>query len=440
MEKKFTNKKVAVLGYGIEGKSTVEFLLNENAQVTVFDEKEGADSEEGISIIRGPFPDLSSFDVIIRSPGIRPDISVLRNHQSQIQTTATNIFFELCPCPIIGVTGTKGKGTTSTLIYEMLRRDRKENGEVSSRKYQVESKKPSEKLPSVFLGGNIGTPPLSFLSQLTKDSVVVLELSSFQLIDCQYSPHIAVLLMIVPEHQDWHSSVDEYVTAKMNIVKFQHSQDTAVISLDYPQNRSLIGKLPGRILSVSTMPHDHPGVYVSDREVFVYQTQEKKYRICPTKNIRLPGKHNWENAGAAIAAAKAFGVKSASIRHVLETFTGLPHRLEKVGTVQGVTYYNDSFATTPETTIAAIRAFDVPKILILGGSSKHANFTELGKVVNDSTSIRAIIGIGEEWGRIKKEVRSQKIVVRENCSSMEDVVRVAHELAQLGDVVFICKF
>lgn len=394
---KYKHKKIAVLGTGVEGQSVVEFLQQEEAQVTAF-EKE-------------PFPDLASFDLIVRSPGIRPD------KIPQPTTTSTNIFFELCPCPIIGVTGTKGKGTTSTLIYEMLKRDKKD----------------------AYLGGNIGIPPLSFLHKLTKNSLVVLELSSFQLIDCTYSPHIAVFLMAVPEHQDWHTSVDEYVEAKFQIIKNQKLSDTTVLCIDYPLNRSLVPKIRGKILSVSTMPHDHPGVFVSDRDTFVYQTQAKKQRICPASELRLPGKHNWENVGAAIAAAKTAGVKNASIVHVLKTFSGLPHRLEKVGVVNEVTYYNDSFSTTPETAIAAIKAFTQPKVLILGGSSKNSDFTQLGKVISEATSIRAIIGIGEEWERIKRSCQLSAVGCQliEGCKNMKEIGAKAKEVAQPGDVVLL---
>jgi UDP-N-acetylmuramoylalanine--D-glutamate ligase len=163
----------------------------------------------------------------------------------------------------------------------------------------------------------------------------------------------------------------------------------------------------------------------------------KKERILPVTKLHLPGKHNWENAGAAIAAAKTVGVKISSIQHVLETFSGLPHRLEKVGDINGITYYNDSFSTTPETAIAAIKAFDKPKVLILGGSSKNSDFTELGKVISESASIRGIIGIGQEWEKIKLIIQSEKFKVIEGCKNMKEIVEAAKNLAQPGDVVLL---
>ncbi|MCX8008737.1 MAG: Mur ligase family protein, partial [Patescibacteria group bacterium] len=279
----FLNLHIAVLGAGVEGTSTAAFLRKRGARVTVFDKDQ--------------FPDLSSFDMVVRSPGIRPD------KVARPTTTATNLFFDLCPCPVIGVTGTKGKGTTATLIYEILKEDGK----------------------NAYLGGNIGIPPLSFLDQLTYNSIVVLELSSFQLIDCQHSPHIAVVLMIVPEHQDWHKSVEEYVEAKYQILRRQTADDFSIVCIDYPLNRSILSRIPGRLLSVSTIPHTHPGVCVTTRGTFVYQTPTQARRIFSTKDLVLPGRHNWENVAAAIAATKAYGVKTSSIRRALERFSGLPY-------------------------------------------------------------------------------------------------------------------
>ncbi len=391
-----SHRRVAILGHGVEGQSAHAFFAREGWEVVVYESE--------------PFPDHLSADLIIRSPGIRPDVLPYAT------TTVTTIFFERCPCPVIGVTGTKGKGTTSSLIYEMLKKDGRD----------------------AYLGGNIGVAPLDFLSSLSSLSVVVLELSSFQLMDCSYSPHIGVSLMIVPEHQDWHHSIDEYVRAKGHIFAHQDKNDIAVINVDYPLSRSLRSIVRGNYFSVSMHPHKENGVYVDDG-AFVYQVGSEKEELCQTTDIALPGKHNWENVMAAIAVAKAYGVHIDAIRHVLQTFAGLPYRLEKVGVIRGVTYYNDSFSTTPETAIAAIRAFDQPKILILGGSSKNADFSELGKVIAEMPSIRAIIGIGQEWKRIKSEIQYSMSNIRiiEGCSSMVEVIAAADSVAQPGDVVVL---
>jgi len=422
----FTGKKVVVVGFGLEGSSATKFLLQEKAQVTVWAEtklgEEFADlqrefEKQGVTFCIGQFTDFDVFDWIVRSPGVHPEKLYKKGVSKEKITTVTNIFLSRVSCSVIGVTGTKGKGTTSSLIYEILKKDGRD----------------------VYLGGNIGLPPLDFLSQLTSTSVVVLELSSFQLIDCVYSPQIAVILMTVPEHQDWHNSVDEYVEAKLQLTRYQNANDTAIISLDYPLNRTMIPKISAKIMSVSTLPHEHTGVFVTTRGTIVAKIQNKIISIFSTKKLALVGKHNWENAIAAVGCALVLGVKRVSIRSVLSSFTGLPYRLELIREVKGVKYYNDSFATTPETAIAAIHSFDAPKVLIVGGSTKAADFTELGKAITQSNSIRAIIGIDPEWQRIKAAIGkfSRSIWVVEGCKSMAEIINKAQEVSQAGDIVLL---
>jgi UDP-N-acetylmuramoylalanine--D-glutamate ligase len=231
---KFTRKKIAVLGYGIEGQSAVKFLLKRKSRITVLDERKNpgqnpilADElkKAGIGYIYSPFPDLSGFDGIIVSPGIRPDIPVLQSaRRSGIPvSTTTNIFMDSVPCRTIGITGTKGKGTTASLLYQMLRSDGRD----------------------AYLGGNIGTPPLDFLDNLTRDSIAVLELSSFQTFSMTRSPDIAVIIMTTSEHLDYHRDTEEYVAAKLNLVRHQTGDGQIIVNIDY-DNSLKIGKLSGR--------------------------------------------------------------------------------------------------------------------------------------------------------------------------------------------------
>src|SRR3989344_1742826 len=217
----FKNKKIAVIGEGLEGKSSAEFLRKQGAEVTIVDQKQGPNYHKG----------LVKFDLIVRSPGVHIDKLRTSNFEipSSVITSQTKLFFDLCPAPVIGVTGTKGKGTTASLIYEILKADGRE----------------------VYLGGNIGVPPFEFLEKLDKDSWVVLEMSSFQLQDLTKSPHIAVILMITSEHLDYHKDVDEYIEAKRNILKHQTASDFAIINRDYiASNESDIHAL-GKVCFVS---------------------------------------------------------------------------------------------------------------------------------------------------------------------------------------------
>ena len=422
------NKKVAILGAGVEGLSNIKFLHEKGSEISVLDkrEKEELDKEflieadrQGAKFKLGEkyLDELSEFDIIIRSPGIRLDI--IKNALDQkdnVITSLTKLFFDLCPCPIIGVTGTKGKGTTSSLIYEMLKAAGRD----------------------VYLGGNIGIPPLDFLNMLDKNSIVVLELSSFQLQDLDKSPHIAVMLMTTSEHLDHHRTVEEYVDAKRNILRFQAKNDFTIVNRDYPASNESDVLTEGKVFYVSRERAGKDGCFVRDNALWM-QIDGAEKKIIDTKDVLLPGKHNLENVAAAAMAAHLAGVEKEQIVQVLRTFKGLVHRLELIREVGGVKYYDDSFSTTPETAIAAIEAFTQPEILILGGSGKNSDFTELGKVISNAKNIKAIIGIGDEWWEIKSKIKNQKsnILIVEDATDMKTVVTAASKIAQSGDVVML---
>lgn len=403
MKLNFEGKKIAIVGVGVEGESSVDFFKKQKAIVSSLDIKQGKDY----------LADLGSYDLAIRSPGVKP--RDLEKYLTPAKITSqTKLFFDLCPCPIIGVTGTKGKGTTATLIYEML----KTQG------------------VDVYLGGNIGNPPLDFLNKLTSKSWVVLELSSFQLIDLTKSPHIAVMLMTTSEHLDYHKDVKEYIQAKRNILKFQTPQDYSIISKDYPTSNESDLYTEGKVFKISREKEVAEGVFVKDNSVW-FKKDGEILKVIDSSEILLPGKHNLENVGTAVMASIAAGVSLKNIIKVLREFKGLEHRLELVGEVNGVKYYDDSFSTTPETAIAAINAFKNPEILILGGSSKGSDFKELGHVIRDSKNIKAIIGIGVEWTRIKSQIQNPKFQIVENCKNMKEIVERAQDIAEPGDVVLL---
>lgn len=425
MMEKFKNRKVAIVGCGIEGQSVCDFLTE--SKITVFDEKarESFDPEllekyerQGVEFIFRKIESLNGFDIVFRSPGIHPQINYLleaAKNGAEI-TSATKVFFDFCPCGIIGVTGTKGKGTTSTLIYEMLKKEGFD----------------------AYLGGNIGTPPLSFLEKLKADSKVVLELSSFQLADLDKSPHIGVMLMTTSEHLDYHADVYEYIEAKRNIFRFQNEHDFAVVNKDYPASNESDVVSNGTVYKVSREQEVLQGCFVGDGK-FVLRMHDREEEILDIKEVALRGKHNWENVCAATVASLCGGATLKSVVPVLRSFKGLEHRIEQVATVKGVSYFDDSFSTTPETAIAAIESFDEPKILILGGSSKNSDFTDLGQIISDTPSIKAIIGIGIEWARIKEKIIASRVAFPfyEECKNMNEVVKKASEIGEIGDVVLL---
>lgn len=399
----FKGKKIAVLGIGVEGESSVKFLRSKGAKVVQLDKNKNKNYLEN----------LNQYDLVVRTPGLKISELAKKVDPAKI-TSQTRLFFDLCPCPIIGVTGTKGKGTTSSLIYEMLKKQGKD----------------------AYLGGNIGKPPLDFLSRLSPQSIVVLELSSFQLQDMTKSPHIAVMLMTTSEHLDYHKDVKEYVDAKRNILRFQRSSDYAVINRDYPASLESDIYSVGRIYYVSREREGYEGCFIGNDALWLLRDGRKE-RIISNSEIKIPGKHNLENACAACMAANLSGVSKKTMVSILKTFKGLEHRIELVRELGGVRFYDDSFSTTPETAIAAIEAFKEPKILILGGSGKGSDFTELGQVISDpKNNIKAIIGIGVEWQRIKEKIKMEKLLV-EGAKNMGQIVKAASKIAEDGDVVLL---
>ncbi|MEX0616541.1 MAG: UDP-N-acetylmuramoyl-L-alanine--D-glutamate ligase [Candidatus Woykebacteria bacterium] len=426
----FEGKKVAILGLGVEGLSSLKFFAKTKAEISVRDQKEQKDFDPALlaqvknytqDYVFGAnyLSNISGFDVIVRSPALRPDLpEILKATTSGARLTSNlKLFFDFCKGKIIGVTGTKGKGTTSTLIFEMLKKAGKK----------------------VFIGGNIGTAPLDFLEDVTEDSWVVLEISSFQLIDMQTSPYIAVVLMIASEHLDWHKSTEEYIKAKTSIVSHQTEQDFVVINVDHPISEGFAKLSKANKAFVSLFKEQNPGVYLKN-EVVTRSFEGKVEEILPIKEVFLRGRHNLENITTAAAVSSLAGVSVQDIASVAREFKGLPHRLEFVREVSGVKYYDDSFSTTPETAIAAIRSFSEPLVIILGGSEKGSDYTDLGSVVRSAKNIKGVILIGETADKIESEITSisgfgGKII--KGPRTTQEIITTAKSLTQPGDIVLL---
>lgn len=402
MHNKYKNKKIAILGFGIEGKDALKFFIEKEAIVTIFDRNEDLNPSGGESVPPERWKigkdylkeGLKGFDYIVRSPGVYPYIPEIVDAEKNgtIVTSAVKIFFDECPGRIIGVTGTKGKGTTSTLIYEIL----KKGG------------------CDVYLAGNIGKPMLELLPSLTDKSYVILEMSSFQLIDMNKSPHIAVVLNITEDHMDWHKNREEYIDAKKNIVKFQNEDDYAVLNDEYPDPLSF-------------------AKYTSAHKKYF-----SKYNLgfLNGEKFKLRGEHNLENICASLHVAEIVGISKDIIKETIINFKGLEHRLELVDTINGVSYYNDSFATGPQPTIAAINSFTEPETLILGGSDKGLNYKELGKVISEKQNIENVILIGDTGTKIGEEIKGKNIV-NLGKTSMYRYIEVAKKLTPKGGVVIL---
>lgn len=403
--------KIAIAWYGAEGQSSYHYYVNRGDDVTIVTPRVSPQfplPHGATSIVQDDaFEHLNGFDLVVRSSSVRPD-SLKTDGKIW---SATNEFFATCPAPIIGVTGTKGKGTTCSLIAAILR--------AAGR--------------TVHLVGNIGTPALDILPDVKEEDIVVYELSSFQLWDIEYAPYIAVILMIEPDHLDVHIDMDEYLRAKAGIVR--HMGEEGFI---YCHPTNLLSERVAtewRDSLAVTVRHygveRDGGVYVRDGTFFSDGTP-----ICPIELMRLPGAHNVENACAALSAVWGrWGVDHDAVRQGLETVTGLPHRLKFVREVEGVKYYDDSIATTPGSAIAALHAFEGPKVIILGGSDKGADYREIVDICHETQA--RVVAIGQTGERIAALCKDIGVPVVRELGSMDDVVHVAQHEAREGGVVIL---
>ena len=404
--------KIAIVGYGLQGQSAYYYWRSPENEITICDRDESLELPEDVQGQLGVYylHRLDRFDVIVRSPSVHPKDIVEQNNADILKkvTTVTNEFMRVCPSKnIVGVTGTKGKGTTSTLIAKML--------EAAGM--------------TVHLGGNIGIPPLDLLkNDIDPEDWVVLEIANFQSIDLQVSPHIAVCLMVVPEHLDWHVDTDEYYNAKSQLFRHQTSDDFAIYN-GHNENSQRIAST-GKGWKVPYM--ETPGASVVDGKI-VIDDQE----VCSSDEVKLLGAHNWENACAAVTTVWKVTQNIEAMRKVLTSFTGLEHRLELVRELNGVKYYDDSFGTTPETSIVAIQAFKEPKILILGGSDKGASYYDLAQAVKASNT-RKVLLIGDQADRIQDALTEAGFNdYLPGGANMTEIIDNARGLAQNGDVVLL---
>lgn len=404
--------KIAILGYGSQGQAAYEYWNRDGNELTVCDRSEktelppDAKSQLGEDYLQN----LDIFDLLIRTPALHPKDIVAANSPEILKkvSSVTNEFLKVCPTKnVIGVTGTKGKGTTSALIAKML--------EAAGKK--------------VHLGGNIGTPPLDMLKDgIQPDDWVVLELANFQLIDLKYSPHIAVVLMVEPEHMDWHGDMDEYISAKQQMFKYQGTDDIAVYYSQNPNSQHIASVTAGHKIPYMK----YPGADVIENVITI-----DGQAICDISELKLLGKHNWQNVCAAVTAVWQISQDQDAIRSALTSFTGLEHRLELVRELQSVKYYDDSFGTTPETAIVAIEAFKEPKVLILGGSDKGANYDDLAKVVVDN-NVRCVVSVGVTGPAIADALRTAGFNnIIEGGKTMQSIVETARKQAQAGDIVLL---
>ena len=418
-------KRVAVIGIGVSNQPLLRLLLEAGVSVTACDKKDRAAlgpmahelEAAGCALRLGEdYLEGLDQDVIFRTPGLHPRYLEAARARGSVVTSEMEVFFEVCPCPILAVTGSDGKTTTTTIIARLL---------------QAAGHK-------VHLGGNIGHPLLSEADDIRPEDWAVVELSSFQLLTMRRSPRIAVLTNLAPNHLDIHTDMAEYINAKAALLDYQSSDGTAVCNWDNDITRELSGRTRGKV-SYFTRNSDHPpaaGCFLRGEAIW-YRDENGEREVLPLADILLPGVHNVENCMAAICAVQGL-VPDGVIRDFARTFGGVEHRIELVRERRGARWYNDSIASSPSRTIAGLRAFPEKVTLIAGGKDKGVSYAPLGPVINDHVKLLILCGATAQAIR-------EATVCAENYEGLEiheaasypAAVALAAERAGEGDVVIL---
>lgn len=433
MNVSYSDQRVTIIGMAREGTALARFFAQAGARVTVSDLRGVADLADEIgqlaglpiqAVLRGHPDDILEADVMYVSPGVPREVPIVRKAQERGVTLSseTELIFALCPAPIIGITGSSGKTTTTTLIGEMMKMDRRRK---------------------IWVGGNIGIPLIESVTEMKSRDWVVLELSSFQLEHLTRSPHVAVVTNLRPNHLDRHPSYDAYKAAKANILRYQSADDVAVLNWDDLEVRAMATQCAARIRWFSIEEPLENGVFL-DGDWIVVHHDESPERVLRLGDLALRGRHNVANVLAALSVVTATGLKVETAARVAKQFSGAPYRLELVREIDGVRWINDSIATSPDRTLAALNAFgDEPIILLAGGRDKHLPMEEMAEAI--AHRVRHLITFGEAATLIEQAVKQAQSRLNGNgrtvpvshCDTMEAAVAVAKQLAQRGDTVLL---
>ena len=421
-----SGKRIAVVGLGISNRPLVRLLLQAGLPVLACDktpreklDQAALDLEaQGATLRLGPdYLENLDADVIFRTPGLHPDTPGLKAavERGAELTSEMEAFFRVCPCPILAVTGSDGKTTTTTLIAKLLEQAGK----------------------TVWLGGNIGHPLLAEAEKIRPDDVAVLELSSFQLLTMDQSPQVALVTNLAPNHLDIHKDMDEYVTAKKNIFLAQGPADRLVLNLDNEITRGFAVEARGQVSWFSRQTRPDRGVYLRGSAI-CRVTQAGEQAVLDRSDLLLPGDHNVENFMAAMAAVEGL-VPDEAILEVAKTFAGVAHRIERIRVKDGVTWYNDSIASSPSRTIAGLKSFEKPVILIAGGYDKHIPYDVLGPEM--LAHVKRLILTGDTAPKIRAALEQTpgyhgQIPIHD-VQDLAAAVKLADETASAGDVVIL---
>ncbi|MBI5958073.1 MAG: UDP-N-acetylmuramoyl-L-alanine--D-glutamate ligase [Chloroflexi bacterium] len=428
-----SGQHVVVLGAARQGKALGRWLPSTGARVTITDLRsaeqlaadlaEFADSPVQWALGGHPLTLLDGCDVLCVSGGVPLTIPIVQEaHRRGIRVTNdAQLFLERCPAPVLAITGSAGKTTTTSLVGEM--------GRASGRR--------------TWIGGNIGDVLLDVLPQIAPADVVVMELSSFQLELMTISPPVAAVLNVTPNHLDRHDTMEAYSAAKAHIYQHQRPQDIAVFGWDDPNARQMSFTAPGRVAYFALREHKQAGAYLDGKTLRATVSGSAEFQaVCERDTIRLRGDHNVLNTLAACAVAGASGIPVDAMRAAIAGFTGVEHRQETIAVVNEVTWVNDSIATAPERVVAALRSYREPLILLAGGRDKKLPWDEMAALA--AARCRAVIAFGEYGPQVVEHMNRAKIRISgprlDRVTLVDDLpqaVTLAHEIAQPGDVVLL---
>lgn len=420
-------KKVAIIGLGISNIPLIDYLHDLKCMVSVFDKRdvEKLDTNAVKKIQDYQFElytgldamqHLMNFNVIFRSPSCRPDTPEVAKEVARgaILTSEIEMLMQTCPGTIMGITGSDGKTTTTNLIYHILQ----------------------EKGYHCYLGGNLGIPLFTKVKEMTPDDMIVLELSSFQLMDMQISPHIAVITNISPNHLDIHKSYEEYINAKKNIFMYQSEKDILVINYDNEITKNFKSEAKGKTIYFSRKEKLDDGI-ICDGGIIKSCEDKLRRHILNTKDILLRGVHNHENICAAIAATSSL-VEPEIQAEAIKKFKGVEHRLEFIRKINGVKWYNDSIGTSPSRTIAGLNSFNEKIVLIAGGYDKHLDYTPIAKPIVANVSKLILIGATaqkiEEAVMQELEMQGKEMPIY-HCTTLKETIDKANEIATSDEIV-----
>lgn len=424
-----SKSKVAIIGLGVSNIPLLDYMYNLKTNVTVFDDREAEkiskevldkvskynfESHFGVNSLKN----LNGFDIIFRAPSCMPTREELQREAERgaIVTTEIEMLMKTFPGKVIGITGSDGKTTTTTLIYEIL----KNNGY------------------NCYLGGNIGIPLFTKLNEMNPEDILVLELSSFQLMGMEISPNISVITNITPNHLNVHSSYEEYIDAKKNIFKHQKEDDIVVLNYDNEITRECAKEAEGKVIFFSGKEKLEDGIVLDDNIVKECKDKLRKH-ILNTDDLILRGRHMYENVCTAIAATSSL-VEPEKAKNIIKHFKGVEHRLEFVRELDGVKWYNDSIGSSPTRTIAGLNSFNERITLIAGGYDKNLDYAPLAVPILEKVDNLVLIGATavKIFDAVKEESEKQgKNISIYMCDEFKDAILTAKKVSKTGDIVLL---